>query len=135
MAELVASPPTVLKIRGSNLVTNQCFIRGPIIQINDGEEVSKYAYVSYGFGTSNHFEMVECVEVCLHFESSNRSWKSLQAGPVGYRSAHGNIYQQTNEFTTIFYEPNWANSHMTPFRGWLLDHMYGHKQDVSSLLR
>jgi hypothetical protein len=71
IAELVA------KIRGSNLDANSFFIKALIILINDGGEVSNYTYVSNGFGTLNHFELVQRVEVCSHFELSNRLWTSL----------------------------------------------------------
>jgi hypothetical protein len=72
VAELVARPPTVPKVRGSNHGADLCFIRALFIGINDGREVSNYTYVSYGFGTSNHFEMIQHVEICSHFEPFNR---------------------------------------------------------------
>jgi hypothetical protein len=61
VSELVAQPPTVPKIRGSNHGADLCFIRALFIQINDRQEVSNYTYVSHGFGTSNHFELVQRV--------------------------------------------------------------------------
>jgi hypothetical protein len=77
IAELLTRPLIVPKVRGLNLDTNYCCIRAPIIWNNVRIKVSNYTYVSYGFGTLNHFEMVQGVEVCSHFESSNRSQTSL----------------------------------------------------------
>ena len=72
MAELVACPPTVPKVRVLNHDADLNYIRAPFILINDRRKVLNYTYVSYGFGTSTNFEMILRVEVCSHFESSNR---------------------------------------------------------------
>ncbi len=45
---------------------------------------------------------------------------NLYAGPVGYCSAHGNKYQDTNGFTTGIYNESWVNSDTPLFTGRLL---------------
>jgi hypothetical protein len=72
IAELVERPPTVLKVGGSNLSAYLCFIRTLFIQIVNRREVSNYTYVSYGFDTSNHFNLSKSVKVCLHIDSCKR---------------------------------------------------------------
>jgi hypothetical protein len=57
--------------------------------------------------------MVQHVEVCLHFESSNK----------GYHSAHCNKYPQTNGFKNRIYNDSWASSNCHSSEEGLLDHV------------
>jgi hypothetical protein len=72
VAKLVACPPMVPKFRGLNHDADLFFIGALFTQINVRRKVLNFTYVSYGFVTSTHFMMIQPVEVCSQFESSNR---------------------------------------------------------------
>jgi hypothetical protein len=99
-----------------------CFIRAPFIWVNDRQEVSNYTYLSYGFGTSNHFTL-------NHLTDLRQASKLDEFVTIQY-SVVINNHTILIRNTTHIYNGSWAKCDMPLFRGQAAT-LRGHKQDNS----